>query len=227
MTRRRAWPSDEQHMEATATTRGMHDAATNTWLSPTQLAAWKADGMIVLEDMFSAQEMDEMRAEADNILETQISSSLYHKRRSGRLDWRVREDGKQLIRKIQPINDMSLTFATVSTDPRMKGPLAQLMGEPAVLFEEKLNYKHPLMRPAEGLAELDMSYSNALEGVKPDSDWGQHNDYAYYIANGYPMESISSALVLDDCTLENGCLIMWPGSHIQHRIHDANPELGA
>ena len=99
--------------------------------------------------------------------------------------------------------------------------------EPAVLFEEKLNYKHPLMRPAEGLAELDMSYSNALEGVKPDSDWGQHNDYAYYIANGYPMESISSALVLDDCTLENGCLIMWPGSHIQHRIHDANPELGA
>ena len=83
-------------MEATATTRGMHDAATNTWLSPTQLAAWKADGMIVLEDMFSAQEMDEMRAEADNILETQISSSLYHKRRSGRLDWRVREDGKQL-----------------------------------------------------------------------------------------------------------------------------------
>ena len=214
-------------MEATATTRGMHDAATNTWLSPTQLAAWKADGMIVLEDMFSAQEMDEMRAEADNILETQISSSLYHKRRSGRLDWRVREDGKQLIRKIQPINDMSLTFATVSADPRMKGPLAQLMGEPAVLFEEKLNYKHPLMRPAEGLAELDMSYSNALEGVKLDSDWGQHNDYAYYIANGYPMESISSALVLDDCTLENGCLIMWPGSHIQHRIHDANPELGA
>ena len=59
------------------------------------------------------------------------------------------------------------------------------------------------------------------------------------------MESISTALVLDDCTIENGALIMWPGdsnglprtsrlltpllptgSHKQHRLHDSNPELG-
>ena len=31
---------------------------------------------------------------------------------------------RQLVRKIQPINDMSLLFATVSDDPRMKGPLS-------------------------------------------------------------------------------------------------------
>ena len=216
--------SDAELSEA-ATSR-MHDASAEQWLSPEQLKSWEDDGLLCLPDMFSAAELDTMRAEADRLLEDQISSSLYHGRRSGRLDWRMREDGTQLIRKIQPINDMSLTFATFSADPRMKGPLAELMGEQAVLFEEKLNYKHPLPHPAEGLNELEMAYANPLEGAKPDSDWGQHNDYAYYIAQNYPMESISTALVLDDCTIENGALIMWPGSHKQHRLHDSNPELG-
>jgi ectoine hydroxylase-related dioxygenase (phytanoyl-CoA dioxygenase family) len=42
----------------------------------------------------------------------------------------------------------------------------------------------------------------------------------------YPPTSISSALVLDDCTVENGPLILWRGSHKAHRAHDADPALG-
>lgn len=139
--RRRTQPPQPCDMAQTAltekTSARMHDAATETWLSPAQMKTWGSDGMLVLPGMFSEEELVTMRAEADRILEEQISSSLYHGRRSGRLDWRMREDGKQLVRKIQPINDMSLTFATFSDDPRMKGPLAELMGEPAILFEEK------------------------------------------------------------------------------------------
>eukprot|EP01043_Picozoa_sp_COSAG02_P022529 COSAG02_NODE_1174_length_14082_cov_1929.950154_12_plen_332_part_00 len=202
------------------------DEASGTWLSPAQLQTWVDDGMLLLEGMFSPQEVEAMRAEANYLLENSINSSLFHNRRSGRLDWRVRADGKQLVRKIQPINDMSLTFATFSADARLTGPLAELMGEEPVLFEEKLNYKQPLAHPVPGLEQLPMAYTNSLEGVRPDSDWGQHNDYAYYIAQDYPPESISTAVVLDDCTVENGALIMWPGSHKQHRIHDSNPELG-
>lgn len=228
----------------------MHNEATGTWLSSAQLESWREDGLLVLEGMFSPQEVDAMRTEANYILENQINSSLFHKRRSGRLDWRMREDGKQLVRKIQPINDMSLTFAKFSADPRLTGPLEELMGERPVLFEEKLNYKHPLLEPVPGLEELQMAYNNHLEGVRPDSDWGQHNDYAYYIAQNYPPESISTAVVLDDCTVDNGALIMWPvrhrlstlstlplanrilwrvsvqGSHKEHRLHDSNPDLG-
>ena len=47
-----------------------------------------------------------------------------------------------------------------------------------------------------------------------------------YIAQDYPQQSISTALVLDDCTADNGPLIMWPGSHAQHRMHDSNMDLG-
>ena len=194
------------------------------WLNEAQRRSWADDGLLVLENAFTSVEVAELRTEADRLLELAINSSLFHNRRSERLDWRLREDGKQLIRKIQPINDMSLAFAAVSDDPRMKGPLAELMGEPAVLFEEKLNYKHPLMHSVEGLEELDGTHKNA--SARPDADWGQHNDYAYYIAQDYPKESISTALVLDDCTLANGALIMWPKSHMQHRVHDANSDLG-
>jgi hypothetical protein len=46
--------------------------------------------------------------------------------------------------------------------PRL-GPLGELMGEPAVLFEEKLNYKHPLVR-------LAPSYSTARPPCSPPRD---------------------------------------------------------
>jgi len=110
----------------------------------------------------------------------------------------------------------------------MTGPLAELMGEPAVLFEEKLNYKHPLPHNAPGLDALNANAAGQAKQTlpQPDSDWGQHNDYSYYVANGYPETCISSALVLDDCTVENGPLIMWPGSHKEHRLHDSEPSLG-
>ena len=63
------------------------------WLSEAQKQSWANDGLLVVEGAFSPAEVAEMRAEADLILEQAVNSSLYHNRRSGRLDWRLREDG--------------------------------------------------------------------------------------------------------------------------------------
>jgi hypothetical protein len=71
-------------------------------------------------------------------------------RKSGRLDIRkVPPTGHQIVRKIQPINDLSLYLAQVSADERLVGAMAQLMGDTPVLMEEKLNYIEPLPEPVD------------------------------------------------------------------------------
>jgi hypothetical protein len=193
--------------------------AATTWLSPAQKSDWLRDGLLVREGVFTHQEVDAMRAEADAILRLAVNSSIFHDRRSARLDWRLRADGTQLVRKIQPINDISETFARFGSDPRMTGPLEELMGQPPTLFEEKLNYKQPLHTPVQGLPP-------PADIGRPDGEWGMHNDFAYYTAQDYPQSSVSSAVVLDDCTASNGPLRMWRGSHVAHRPHDSDPALG-
>lgn len=45
-----------------------------------------------------------------------------------------------MIRKVQPVNDLSAIITRLSVDPRLVAPMADLMGDDPVLMEEKLNY---------------------------------------------------------------------------------------
>ena len=71
---------------------------------------------------------------------------------SGRLDWHLTSQGQQVVRKIQPINDLSLAFTQAAADERLTGPLRELMDDDPVLMEEKLNYKQPLPQKCGGAA---------------------------------------------------------------------------
>ena len=146
---------------------------------------------------------------SDYILDLILNSSLHHQRLSGRLDWRLTSQDQQMVRKIQPINDLSLDFTRAAADERLTGPLRELMDDEPVLMEEKLNYKQPLPQPVEGLPIQPM-----------DDDFPVHNDWAYYKAQDYPQSILSSALILDDCTPDNGPLRIWPGSHKSYLEHE-------
>ena len=178
-------------------------------LTEEQLARFQRDGFLVVPDAFSADEVRQMQEEADHILELILNSSLCHGRRSGRLDWIEQPDGVQHVRKIQPINDLSLCLTRVSEDARLLEPMRQIMGCEPVLMEEKLNYKQPLPRRIEG-----------LDVRRGDDRFPIHNDWAYYAAQDYPQDIISSALSMDACTAENGPLHVWPGSHRSHLEHE-------
>src|SRR5581483_10702192 len=115
-----------------------------------QLQQFRRDGYLVLPAVFHGDEVERMRAEADRILELILNSSLALGRRSGRLDWRELPDGSQIVRKIQPINDLSDYLTEVSNDPRLIGPMRRIMGHEPILMEEKLNYKQPLPQRIEG-----------------------------------------------------------------------------
>ena len=80
-----------------------------------------------------------------------------------------------MVRKIQPINDLSLAFTQAAADERLTGPLRELMDDDPVLMEEKLNYKQPLPQKVEGLPIRPM-----------DDNFPVHNDWAYYKAQNYP-----------------------------------------
>jgi ectoine hydroxylase-related dioxygenase (phytanoyl-CoA dioxygenase family) len=178
-------------------------------LSNEQLASFKETGYLVLENVFSSEEVAAMQQEADYLLELIFNSSRANGRQSGRLDWRENSSGTQVVRKIQPINDMSLQFSQASQDDRLLGPMREIMGEEPILMEEKLNYKQPLPDPVFG-----------LEIRQAQDDFPVHNDWAYYQAQNYPQSILSSALLLDDCTSENGPLHIWPGSQKEHLEHE-------
>jgi ectoine hydroxylase-related dioxygenase (phytanoyl-CoA dioxygenase family) len=179
-------------------------------LSAQQLEQFQRDGYLVLPAVFDAEEVRRMRAEADRILDLILNSSLALQRRSGRLDWRELPDGSQIVRKIQPINDLSEYLAEVSNDPRLIGPMRQIMGHEPILMEEKLNYKQPLPHRIDG-----------IEIRRTDDRFPVHHDWAYYRAQDYPVDILSSAISLDDSTVESGPLHVWPGSHRENLEHES------
>ena len=184
----------------------------STQLDAGQFARFAEQGYLVLPAVFDAAEVARMRGEADRILELVINSSLALDRTSGRLDLTQDEAGRQMVRKVQPINDLSLYLSEVAADERLVGPMRQLMGDEPVLMEEKLNYKQPLAEPLP-----------SLRPSRADTHFPVHSDWAYYKAQDYPRSIISSAVSMDECTPESGPMRVWPGSHGRHLEHEKRP----
>ena len=105
------------------------------------LNEYKKYGYVIQEKIFNKNEILRMRKEANDILELIFNSSNEFKRKSKRFDLVSIDKINFMVRKIQPINDLSLLFTKISKDERIIKPVSQfLMSEPE-LMEEKLNYK--------------------------------------------------------------------------------------
>ena len=182
----------------------------NPGISAEQLRQFREDGFLILPERFDADEVARMREEADHILTLIVNSSLANRRRSGRLDIRTVTSGQQVVRKIQPINDLSLFLAQISADERLLAPMRQIMEDDPILMEEKLNYKEPLPEPVPGIEARQMA------------DWFPvHSDWAYYKAQNYPQTILSSAICIDDCNADSGPIRVWPGTHKADLEHEA------
>jgi ectoine hydroxylase len=173
-------------------------------LSPEQRATYERDGFVVLPALFTADELQAARDEADRLADELVNASIALGKVSPRLDLRKDDKGTVLL-KIQPVGDISPVFAAMERDPRLLDPMRELLGCEPLLLEEKLNGKERL---AVGLDEL------GLRNWAPEFPW--HTDMHYFYFEGYPDETLSSAIALDDCTEENGPLRFVPGSHLKH-----------
>jgi ectoine hydroxylase-related dioxygenase (phytanoyl-CoA dioxygenase family) len=179
-----------------------------------EVRAFHDRGYLILRDVFDPDELAAMRSEADRILELLINASLATDRTSDRLQIADTNRG-QVVKKVQPVSDLSLRIGRVGYDERFLGPVRTLLGDEPILLEEKLNYKQPLPEP---VAELDATVATDAFPV--------HNDWAHYRIDGYPRSLIWAAVALDDCPSRRGPIHVWPGSHVRHRPHEgADDEL--
>lgn len=100
-----------------------------------------------------------------------------------------------VIRKIEPISDLSPLFATMATRSSVAGPARAVLGGDVGLFEDKLNLKLP--------------------GGSP---YPWHQDWAC-CWRAHTDELVTCFVYLDAADETNGCLQVVPGSHLGRPIH--------
>lgn len=178
-------------------------------LTEEERGQFRDQGYFVRTGLLDDKELTELRNAANAILELVLNSSIYAKKRNPRLDAHLLDRGRALVRKVQPVNDLSAKVAQLSADPRLIGPMAELMEDEPVLMEEKLNYKQVVDLHGQ---EIDLEPKRDSDEVL-DVAWQLHHDWGYYRYNGYPQTTMSSAVALDDCE-GRGPIRVLPGSHL-------------
>jgi len=150
-------------------------------LTPQHLEEYQRDGFVIARGAFTESNMDQIESwttELASRLEEPGKHWVYHEK--SKLDPEV-----ELINRIEYISPFHAGFAELANV--LRKPVAQLLGEEAVLFKEKINFKMP-----------------GGDGFKPHQDsqagW---EDYAKYF--------ISVMVCIDEATIENGCLQLVAG----------------
>lgn len=150
-------------------------------LTPPQLDAFVRDGYMTVPGFLSAEELDIVRAwicDVERWPDNPQAGWLHHDEQTRAGVRRARTEN------FSPFHDGLHALLTTQAVPAMAG---QLLGEPAVLYKEKVNYKHP-----------------------GGAGFAAHQD-----ALAYPhiTVSVSCLLAVDDSTAENGCLEFASGMH--------------
>lgn len=107
-----------------------------------------------------------------------------------------RGDGSRLLQRIENFYPYHDGFRRLCDGPELRGVSSQLLGEEAVLFKEKINFKLP------GGAGFE-PHQDA------QADWGKYSNF-----------HLTAMVSIDPCTEENGCLEMVAGHHDRGLIGD-------
>jgi hypothetical protein len=145
-------------------------------LSERQIEDFRRDGYLAVPGAFDANDGVALARWTTEIAERPEESGkhwVYH-------EISQTDPGADLICRIEKVAPFHPGFAQITR--ALAGPVGQLLGEDAVLFKEKINFKMP-----------------GGDGFKPHQDsqagW---EDYATYF--------ITAMICIDEATLENGCL---------------------
>jgi hypothetical protein len=158
------------------------------YFSEEDLERFNRDGFIVVHGLLSPEEMVRVSAWAEEVEhwpEVPGRHMVYH-------ETSILDPNERILQRIENVYPYHEGFRVLFDDDRIKDRIAELLGEPAVLFKEKINFKYP-----------------GSEGFK------HHQDQA---AGWWEYGSlfISVLISIDEATVENGCLEIAPGDE-RHR----------
>ncbi len=170
-----------------------------------ELAQYHELGFFVRENVFSEQELEDMRAGAENVHAQivaaadrpdaspidQVDNQKYQSVLGSTIKWEW-QDELCAVRSMEPTGHLDDRLEVLLDDPRLYQPVVSINGcESLSVFSDKLNVKRPGGAPF---------------------PW--HQEGLYWENGAEDLESLVSTLTyLDDATKENGCLWVIPGSH--------------
>ena len=154
-------------------------------LDAQQVETFWRNGYLYLPGFFSASEIRQIVAWTDEVAAWPAEPGrhmVYH-------EDSVSGENRRILQRIEDLTPFHAGFRSLYRDSPLIRAVSELLGEPVVLFKDKINFKMP---------------GGAGFKVHQDAQAGWHLYAGYFI----------SALVsIDRSTEENGCLQMAPGWH--------------
>lgn len=164
-------------------------------LTAGQLADFEEDGFLVARGFYDQDEIAAITHWVDEIQHWPDTPGAHQRYYEPSLTG----DGTRILNRMENFAPFHTGFRDLFIGSRLQEAVAELFGEPAVLFKEKVNFKLP-----------------GGDGFKPHQDhqagWG---DYANLF--------ISVLVGIDRSTVENGCLEVVAGHHKQGMFEEWKP----
>ncbi|MDY6841137.1 MAG: ectoine hydroxylase [Pseudomonadota bacterium] len=153
-------------------------------LSETELAQYERDGFLVFNSFLDPATVRQFRKDLQAY---EDNESIL------RSEGTITEPGKQEIRSIFGIHELSDRFDRLTRDPKILAMVRQLLGSEAYIHQSRINFKP------------------GFHGK--GFDW--HSDFeTWHAEDGMPrMRAVSFSIALTDNTPFNGPLMLIPGSH--------------
>jgi hypothetical protein len=160
------------------------------FLSAAQLADYRRDGFLVCRGLFGPDEVAELRRATDEIQGWPERPGVWMVYGEQSL----REAGRRLVNRIENFYPHHPGFKRLFDGDKLLGLASDLLGEPAVLFKDKINFKLP-----------------GGGGFEPHQD--QQAGWSVYA----PL-FVTALVAIDDATTANGCLELAAGHHTRGLI---------
>lgn len=155
------------------------------YFSEQEMQNYHKDGFVIVRGMYSLPEIEEASSWIDGLIArpARVGKEMVYYEDS------LLEKGKRILSRIEKFTDDHEGFYSLVREDHMIGRVSELLGEPAVLFKEKINFKLP------GGAGFEPH-----QDIQPGWD-----DYADFF--------ISVLVTIDESTVQNGCLELASGHH--------------
>jgi hypothetical protein len=153
--------------------------------SAAELEAYARDGFLAVPGLFDAARMAEIAAWTDEVEawgEVPGRHMVYG-------ETSLVSSGRRLISRIEDFYPYHEGFRALFDGEPLRGRAVALLGEPALLFKDKINFKKP-----------------GGDGFKPHQD--QQAGWS-----AYARLFVTALVSIDEATAANGCLELCPGHH--------------
>lgn len=153
-------------------------------LSPEQVNAYESNGFLVMEQVFSPQEVVALLDQVNGMTRDPVVTAL---------DEAIKEPGSDAVRSIFRVHELNSRIAALSRDSRVVNVARQLLGSEVYIHQSRANVKP-------GLNGKEFYWHSDFE--------------TWHTEDGMPeMRALSCSVLLTDNTACNGPLMLIPGSH--------------